>query len=769
MTAQPFVPREYQGLIVDHILANPRCAVFAGMGTGKTGATYSALDILALVEDGPVLVVAPLRVARTTWPDEARKWSTFRHLRVVPVLGSVKERLAALRYKADVYTTNFENLPWLVEHFAEKWPFRTVVIDEATKLKGFRLRQGTTRAKALGRVAHTLVKRIILLTGTPAPNGLQDLWGQAWFLDKGHRLGRTFDAFRQRWFEKSYDGHSITPRKTAQDEMQRALKDICITIDAKDWFDLREPITTNIYVDLPAKARALYEDMEKRMFMELAGHEVEAFGAAARTIKCIAEGTELLTSNGWKPIEQWQKGDFLWDGVAWVSADRLVCNGYMPVVKCLHVTMTNDHKVLTTDGWKTAEEINNADASERLDRAPVRLPDCIASIRDDRRDASEARHLGCAVRLWGRIRRHRLEPDQRQQGRQEVLRVPPAGDASGRLGQPRHDSAPRVEHLGGDAIALPKPEGQGLAELGRARHIGVRALAAVRKLLGRHGADMDAGADDRAAEQQRELRAGKLHLGGLHGASEQPAWQRALRHATGAHDDSPGREGLRGQARDPAPAHPARLAPGKGIGSARVFDLVNCGPRHRFTVRGDDGVPLIVHNCLQVSQGFAYVGEAKDWVHIHDVKIEALEEIIEEAAGMPVLVAYHFKPDLARLLKAFPKGRALDQDPQTIRDWNAGKIPVMFAHPASAGHGLNLQDGGNILVYFGHWWNLEERMQIFERIGPTRQMQAGHDRAMFCYNIVARDTVDELVMERIATKRDVQDILLDAMKIRGIR
>lgn len=453
-----FNPRPYQKLIIDHILENPRCGVWSSMGTGKSAATLAAVDILALVEDGPVLVVAPLRVARTTWPDEARKWSTFRHLRVVPVLGSVKERLAALRYKADVYTTNFENLPWLVEHFAEKWPFRTVVIDEATKLKGFRLRQGTTRAKALGRVAHTLIKRIILLTGTPAPNGLQDLWGQAWFLDKGHRLGRTFDAFRQRWFEKSYDGHTIAPRKTAQDEMQRALKDICITIDAKDWFDLREPIITNIYVDLPAKARALYEDMEKRMFMELAGHEVEAFGAAARTIKC-----------------------------------------------------------------------------------------------------------------------------------------------------------------------------------------------------------------------------------------------------------------------------------------------------------------------LQVACGFAYVGEAKDWVHIHDVKIEALEEIIEEAAGMPVLVAYHFKPDLARLLKAFPKGRALDQDPQTIRDWNAGKIPVMFAHPASAGHGLNLQDGGNILVYFGHWWNLEERMQIFERIGPTRQMQAGHDRAMFCYNIVARDTVDELVMERIATKRDVQDILLDAMKIRGIR
>lgn len=460
MTAREFVPREYQHLIIDHIIDLPRCAVYAGMGTGKSAATLSAISTLLLSEGGPVLVVAPLRVARSTWPDEVRKWSTFRHMTIIPVIGSAKERAAALKYKADIYSTNFENLPWLIEHFGgDKWPFKIVVVDESTKLKGFRLRQGTARAKALARVAHTKVKRFIELTGTPAPNGLADLWGQAWFLDKGHRLGKTYDGFRQRWFEKSYDGHSISPKEYAQAQIQRALQDLCITIDAKDWFDLKEPIVTNIYVDLPAKARALYEDMEKRMFMELAGHEVEAFGAAARTVKT-----------------------------------------------------------------------------------------------------------------------------------------------------------------------------------------------------------------------------------------------------------------------------------------------------------------------LQIASGAAYVGdEGKEWAVIHDAKLDALEDIVEESGGMPILVAYHFKSDLARLLKAFPQGRQLDADPKTIEDWNKGKIPLLFAHPASAGHGLNLQDGGNILVYFSHWWNLEERQQIFERIGPTRQLQAGHDRAMFCYNIIARDTTDELVIERVETKREVQDILLDAMKVRGYK
>lgn len=142
--------------------------------------------------------------------------------------------------------------------------------------------------------------------------------------------------------------------------------------------------------------------------------------------------------------------------------------------------------------------------------------------------------------------------------------------------------------------------------------------------------------------------------------------------------------------------------------------------------------------------------------------------MIEEAAGMPVLVSYHFKSDLDRLLKAFPQGRHLNKDPQIIRDWNAGKIPVLFAHPASAGHGLNLQDGGNILVFFSHWWDLEQYQQIVERIGPTRQAQAGHDRPVFIYHIVAKDTVDEVVMERRESKREVQDLLMESMKKREV-
>ncbi|WP_370386291.1 hypothetical protein [Snodgrassella alvi] len=181
------------------------------------------------------------------------------------------------------------------------------------------------------------------------------------------------------------------------------------------------------------------------------------------------------------------------------------------------------------------------------------------------------------------------------------------------------------------------------------------------------------------------------------------------------------------------------------------------------TIEADNAAAKTI-KCLQLANGAIYKDDSKDWAEVHDLKLQALESIINEASGMPVLVAYHFKSDLARIQKAFPQSRVLDQDPQTIRDWNAGKIPILLAHPASAGHGLNLQDGGNILVFFSHWWDLEQYQQIVERIGPTRQLQAGHDRPVFIYHIIAADTVDELVVERRDSKRSIQDMLLQAMK-----
>lgn len=459
-----FTPRPYQEIAFDFIIENPRCALFMGMGLGKTASTLAAVSALSLVEDiYPVLIIAPLRVARKTWSDEIKKWDSFSHLTVSQIIGDRGEREAAINRKADIYTVNFENLPWLLER-VKKNRFKMIVIDESSKLKNFRgsvqkhhktgkpfLRCDTGKeAKALAHMAYN-TKRIVELTGTPAPRSLENLWAQLWFIDFGDRLFRTFEQFASRWFRPAPNGFGLAAMPHAQGEIQNAIADVCLTIDPKDWFDLNEPIRRIIHVDLPPAARAAYRSMEEQFLTEVAGESVEAFNAASRSMKL-----------------------------------------------------------------------------------------------------------------------------------------------------------------------------------------------------------------------------------------------------------------------------------------------------------------------LQLANGAIYTEEDR-WAWTHDAKIEALESIVEEANGMPVLVAYQFKSDLERLLRAFPKGRHLktakDED-----DFKAGKIPVLFAHPSSAGHGIDgFQYVTNIIAFFGHWWDLETRQQIIERVGPVRQMQAGMDRPVFIYDIVATGTVDESVMVRHETKREVQDILLEAL------
>lgn len=170
--------------------------------------------------------------------------------------------------------------------------------------------------------------------------------------------------------------------------------------------------------------------------------------------------------------------------------------------------------------------------------------------------------------------------------------------------------------------------------------------------------------------------------------------------------------------------------------------------------------------CLQLANGAIYVDENGKWAGSHDAKLDALDDIAEEASGAPILVVYHFKSDLARLKKRFPQGKEFAGGPEIIDLWNRGEVPMLFIHPASAGHGLNLQDGGNIVVIFGHWWDLEQYQQVIERIGPVRQMQSGHPRPVYIYNIRAVGTIDSIVINRRASKRSVQDLLMESARRR---
>lgn len=303
--SEPFIPRPWQLPCVDHVIQNPRCAVWVPVGGGKCGIVYMAMDKLSLVEEVyPALIVAPKRVARDTWPNEISKWDEFSYMTISPAIGDEKERIAGLKKYAMFYSINFECIEWLINYFGDKWPFKSIIFDESSRLRGYRSRQGTKRAKALSTRAHQTA-RFIELTGTPAPKGLINTWGPLHFLDQGQRLGKTFTSFQQRWFRTGYDGFSIEPLPHAQKEIEEKIKDVCLSIDLKDYLDIKKPVENTIYVDLPDSARKLYKDMEKKFFMQIEEHGVEAFNAASKSGKLLqlANGAAYVgETKEWKEV-----------------------------------------------------------------------------------------------------------------------------------------------------------------------------------------------------------------------------------------------------------------------------------------------------------------------------------------------------------------------------------------------------------------------------------------------------------------------------------
>lgn len=477
-----FCPRVYQELIRNYALDRPRCNIFAGMGMGKTTAAIDLFDTLhTFGEARHALVLAPRRVAVSTWPGEIAKWrESFGHLNINAAIGSPAQRIEALKRRGHITTINYDNLPWLVDVLGDHWYFDTVLADESTHLKGLRISlqthklsrkefirgQGSSRAKAIAKVAHKRVRRWHNWTGSPAPNGLQDLWGQNWFVDGGARLGASFSDFSDRYFESIPNGDfgsRLVLRPFAEEQIHARIKDVCITVDPRDYFDIDAVIERPVYVDLPPKVRRVYDDMERELFAEVMHRgerqELEAFNSASKSNKC-----------------------------------------------------------------------------------------------------------------------------------------------------------------------------------------------------------------------------------------------------------------------------------------------------------------------LQIASGAVYVGDkgSKEWAPLHDEKIEALRSVASEANGESILVRYEFQHERDRVLKAFPKFRKFDDNPRTLDDWNAGRIPGLVTHAKSAGHGLSMQDGGRILVDFTTGWNLEHDEQIIERVGPVRQAQSGHKRNVFRYRICARDTIEEnSTIPRLVTKATVQDSLKEAMKLRA--
>jgi SNF2 family DNA or RNA helicase len=444
----------YQQQTIEHIIDNPHVGVFLDMGLGKTVSSLTAINRLMFeeLEVRKTLVIAPKRVAENVWTSEAKKWDHLKHLRIVRVTGSEKQRKEALRQEGDIYMLGRDNVSWICGQYGGSMlPFDMLVIDESSSFKSPK----SMRFKAL-KMLQPSFSRVVILTGTPAPNGLIDLWSQIYLLDRGKRLGKTITSYRDQFFKPGKRNgaiiYSYDILKDGEQAIHESIKDICISMKAEDYLNLPKRINNYIELDFPEALKKKYNDFEQEKVLEL----------------------------------------------------------------------------FTSEEGITA--MNTAALSNKL-----------------------------------------------------------------------------------------------------------------------------------------------------------------LQFANGA-----------------------------------IYD------------------------------------EDKNYHTVHDIKLEALEEIVENANGKPVLIAYTYKHDVERILEKLKKYKPVKLDTeQHIEDWNKGRINVMVMHPASGGHGLNLQAGGNIIVWFGQTWSLELYQQFNARL--DRQ---GQQEAVIINHLIAAGTIDQDVIKAINNKSIKQEGLMQAVKAR---
>lgn len=275
-------PHEYQQYAIEYIETHPVSAVLLDMGLGKTSITLTALHDLLFdrFEAHKVLIIAPLRVARNTWPAELQKWDHLQDLTVSVVVGNAEKRKAALAKQADLYVINREMVLWLVEQSGYNFDFDTVVIDELSSFKNHQ----SKRFKALMKV-RPKAKRIIALTGTPSNNGLMDLWAEFRLLDMGERLGRYITQYRTQYFMPDKRNAQIIfsykPLPGAEQQIYDKISDITISMKAADFLPMPERIESEYPVYLSEEERKKYDVMKQELVLQLPGEEITAANAAS--------------------------------------------------------------------------------------------------------------------------------------------------------------------------------------------------------------------------------------------------------------------------------------------------------------------------------------------------------------------------------------------------------------------------------------------------------------------------------------------------------
>ena len=300
-----YTPHDYQRHTTQFIIEHPEAAIFLGMGMGKTISTLTAIEALKhdYFDVDKVLVIAPVRVARDTWPAEIQKWDHLADLTVSPIIGTAKQREAAANRHADIYTIGRENIPWLVKHHGSRWPYDMVVIDELSSFKNPQAK----RFKALKKV-RPKIARIVGLTGTPAPNSLLDIWAPFRLIDNGQRLGKFITHYRDQYFLPDKRSgqviYSWKIRPGADQAIYDNIADITVSMRTTDYLTLPDVTRQHIEVTLAPKEQKMIDTLKKDLVLDLGDDTIDAENAATLSLKLQQlAGGAIYNEDGTEVIE----------------------------------------------------------------------------------------------------------------------------------------------------------------------------------------------------------------------------------------------------------------------------------------------------------------------------------------------------------------------------------------------------------------------------------------------------------------------------------
>lgn len=759
----------YQKKAVNFQCSQPHSMMWLDMGLGKTVITLTSLaHLLAVKHLTSVIIVAPIRVCRLVWRQEAAKWAHTHHLRFSMVLGSRDQRTRALLRDADIYLTNYENLEWLAStidtYFIKKGkpcPFDGIVWDEISKCKN----SSTNRVKAVRKILPQF-KWATGLTGTPASNGYKDLHGQYLVVDQGQRLGTSKTAFRTRFYQKVGPYKEVAYSDT-EDVIKNLVGDITLEMSAEDYNPLPDLMVNDIECEMPAELRARYDQMERDFFLQLEnGKSKEIFNAASLTNACLqfsngaiypipgmslweplhdlkldaleelideANGQPILCAYAYRsdaerimtkfskldPINlteckseralndamnRWKDGkcplmighpacvhpdtlvltqrrgwvriidvgtdDLVFDGIEFVSHSGCSFSGVRDVIDVFGITMTPDHLILIDGEWVEAKDVANNREAWR--KAVVGIE---TQINGDRR-MSSVRIASDDVPT---------ECREAQSTEQDSLLSLHGGSIS-----PTHRNS-NLEDMEGAQTPVERPDRQ---ELWRALNQNVSGMGKLRDLLFGYVGRIFRRSDHRTDRREWPVLERELHMDiDVRSAVEQ-AYQSSSR--VSGREDSPCRtlppkrvqqnnDGVTIEPRDDG-GRSGRSCQSFGVREEHktcehptprktaVFDLVDCGPRHRFVIRNDSGEMVICHN--------------------------------------------------------------------------------------SMGHGVDgLQSRGHIVVWFGLTWSLD----LYDQMNARLRRQ-GQGAPVICHRIMVRDTLDRAQAIALDDKAETQQGLRDAIK-----